>query len=64
MRTPTKKELKIILRAVQSATDIIGDVTENPYEPVMDKNRYLYNLHYTLSDTCVKLYEMIKEAKE
>ena len=38
MRTPTKKELKIILRAVQSANYIISDITEFPYVQVVEKN--------------------------
>ena len=64
MKSPTKKELKIILRAVQSARDIIADTTEFPYVQVMDEKRCIENIHSALNDACIKLYEMMEEAKE
>lgn len=63
MKTPTKKELKIILRAVQSANYIISDITEFPYVQVMDKNGCIENIHNALNDACIKLYKMMEEAK-
>lgn len=66
MKSPTKKELKIILVNLRNTKDVIEAITEYPYTKVMDKDEYLKKLFYALNDASLELGKMIdqKDVKE
>lgn len=61
MKSPTKKELKIIYESIHCAQRVIERITEFPYVDVMDEENYLSKLDYALNDACIKLCQMIKQ---
>lgn len=61
MKSPTKKELKIILESLRSTQSVVETITEFPRVAVNDKDGYLSKLIYALNDACIKLCQMIKQ---